>query len=222
MSVRVGQEIQTVLRQGQVSGAGEASHAGALGADASIDAARRSKSAGAAGPARDSSPSGDAGVAQRANGRADAGRQSKIPNPKSKFDPPWYADGLRFTCTQCGRCCGGAPGYVWVTPAEIETIAGQLGMARDDFVARHVRSVGVRHSLKELRNGDCEFLRRTPDGKALCGIYEVRPRQCRTWPFWPENLETPQAWAETAQNCPGMNHGRHHPLHVIQAALSRR
>ena len=27
---------------------------------------------------------------------------------------PWYRDGLRFTCTRCGNCCTGAPGYVWV------------------------------------------------------------------------------------------------------------
>ena len=27
--------------------------------------------------------------------------------------------GLRFECTQCGDCCTGAPGYVWVNKAEI-------------------------------------------------------------------------------------------------------
>ncbi|MFM1805538.1 MAG: hypothetical protein RL136_2417, partial [Planctomycetota bacterium] len=29
---------------------------------------------------------------------------------------PWYAEGLRFECTQCGNCCSGGPGAVWFTP----------------------------------------------------------------------------------------------------------
>ncbi len=42
-------------------------------------------------------------------------------------EQPWYKDGLRFKCTQCGDCCTGAPGYVWVNQAEIEGIAAELG-----------------------------------------------------------------------------------------------
>ena len=44
---------------------------------------------------------------------------------------PWYADGLQFECTQCGDCCTGAPGYVWVNKSEIEALAaeGQLTTA---------------------------------------------------------------------------------------------
>lgn len=137
-------------------------------------------------------------------------------------EAPWYADGLNFTCTQCGRCCGGAPGYVWVTPAETEAIAKRLAMPVADFEKRHVRNVGVRRSLRELRNGDCEFLLRRPDRTAYCSIYEDRPRQCRTWPFWAENLESRGTWDATAQGCPGMNKGQHHALPVIQAALTGR
>lgn len=132
---------------------------------------------------------------------------------------PWYAEGLRFTCTQCGRCCGGAPGYVWVNRAEVEGLAKRLGMSVAEFEKRHVRDVGIRKSLKELRNGDCEFLRRREDGTAYCAVYEDRPRQCRTWPFWKENLESREAWEETAKGCPGMNKGTLHELPVIQAAV---
>ena len=42
-------------------------------------------------------------------------------------DEPWYKDGLKFKCTQCGDCCTGAPGYVWVNQAEVEGIAAELG-----------------------------------------------------------------------------------------------
>ncbi len=135
---------------------------------------------------------------------------------------PWYAGGLRFTCTQCGNCCGGAPGYVWVSAAEIAALAGATGMAAEAFERLHVRPVGRRRSLKERPNGDCEFLRRTPAGKAFCSVYDARPRQCRTWPFWADNLETPEAWNDASAGCPGINSGQHHPLPVIQSALRGR
>ncbi len=42
-------------------------------------------------------------------------------------DGPWYQDGLRFTCTMCGKCCTGDPGYVWVTDEELAALAKFLG-----------------------------------------------------------------------------------------------
>lgn len=134
---------------------------------------------------------------------------------------PWYADGLSFSCTQCGRCCGGAPGYVWVDDPEIHAIAGALEMHPLEFMNRHTRRVGVRRSLREFSNGDCHFLIRDDDGKTRCSVHAARPLQCRTWPFWASNLSSRRAWEGTARDCPGMNHGEHFPLPVIQAALER-
>ena len=45
----------------------------------------------------------------------------------------WYADGLRFRCTQCGDCCTGAEGYVWVNQAEIDAMAARVGMTAEAF-----------------------------------------------------------------------------------------
>jgi Fe-S-cluster containining protein len=132
---------------------------------------------------------------------------------------PWYADGLCFSCTQCGNCCSGAPGHVWVTTAEIERIAAFCNLTVEDFSRRHLRRVGFGRSLLELPGGDCEFLDRLPDGKTQCRIHPVRPVQCRTWPFWKSNLSTPGDWQSAATGCPGINRGEHHPLPVIQAAL---
>ena len=39
---------------------------------------------------------------------------------------PWYADGLNFTCTQCGNCCTGGPGFVWISREEIVRLAAHL------------------------------------------------------------------------------------------------
>ena len=118
----------------------------------------------------------------------------------------WYSDGLRFKCTQCGNCCSGAPGYVWVTRKEIQQIAEYLG--RDDgwLTERELRRVGFRYSLTELADGDCIFLERR-DGRITCLIHPVRPTQCRNWPFWNSNLKSRAAWDQAAENCPGMNKG---------------
>lgn len=133
----------------------------------------------------------------------------------------WYKDGLRFTCTQCGNCCSGEPGYVWVTKDEIRRIASFRG--RDDgwLPEGELRRVGVRYSLTERPNGDCIFLKRE-GGKTMCSIYPVRPSQCRTWPFWEVNLRSPEAWAQEAKTCPGMNHGRHHDLVTIRNRVAKR
>jgi Fe-S-cluster containining protein len=119
----------------------------------------------------------------------------------------WYQAGLSFECTQCGNCCSGPPGYVWVTRKDIEAIARFVGLEDGKLDARYLRRVGLRHSLTERPGGDCIFLKRA-DGKSMCSIYPVRPLQCRTWPFWTENLSSPDAWNRAHLTCPGMNRGQ--------------
>lgn len=133
--------------------------------------------------------------------------------------PPWYAAGLRFTCMQCGRCCSGTPGYVWVTESEIDAVAAHCGLSPAEFTRGHVRQVGIRYSLLEKEGGDCEFLARLADGTTRCSIHPVRPAQCRTWPFWGSNLTSPADWSLTAAHCPGIDNGPCHPLPVIEASL---
>jgi uncharacterized protein len=126
---------------------------------------------------------------------------------------PWYKDGLRFECTQCGDCCTGAPGYVWVTKPEIEALAAQVGLTSDEFEERYVRKVGVRKSLREFSNGDCVFFDNVKRG---CTVYEARPIQCRTWPFWDSNLKTASAWQQTCEACPGSGQGKLFSLQQIE------
>lgn len=131
---------------------------------------------------------------------------------------PWYADGLAFECVRCGRCCAGpAEGYVWVKPADIQAIAALLKLSAEQVNRRYIRQVGRRHSLLESPpSKDCIFLRYDADGKSECLIYPVRPAQCRTWPFWPKNLDSPDAWARGQLRCPGINRGPVHHLEEVQ------
>lgn len=112
----------------------------------------------------------------------------------------WYKEGLAFKCTGCGGCCTGAPGYTWVSEEEIEKIADHLDLTLDEFARKYLRRVGKRWSLKELNPSyDCVFLK----GKE-CMIYPVRPTQCQTFPWWPQNLHSEETWAETARECEGI------------------
>ena len=127
---------------------------------------------------------------------------------------PWYEEGLRFECTQCGDCCTGAPGYVWVKPEEIVALANVVtGGDAEKFEDLYVRRVRARKSLKEFPNGDCVFF--DTDARK-CTVYEARPEQCRTWPFWDSNLASPSDWKHTCEVCPGSGKGKLYSLTQIE------
>ena len=134
----------------------------------------------------------------------------------------WFGDGLRFQCTQCGNCCTGPPGAVWFTDEEGETMAGQLGMTIEAFRKTWARRLKDGWSLKETlteHGWDCVFLdRQAEPGKAICRLYGARPGQCRTWPFWSENLESQAAWEDARRQtpCPGMGQGPLIPVEEIR------
>jgi Fe-S-cluster containining protein len=138
-----------------------------------------------------------------------------VSQPKAKTvsrGRPWYAGGLEFACTRCGRCCGGEPGYIWVTIQEVERAAAALGMDALDFCSAYVVEYDRGFSLRELDNGDCCML-----SGGRCSIYAARPLQCRIWPFWPSNLADETAWQRAARRCPGIGHGRRWSLAEIAA-----
>jgi Fe-S-cluster containining protein len=128
---------------------------------------------------------------------------------RRSYATPWYAAGLSFTCRRCGRCCAGPEeGYVWVTGDEIVAMAKAIDETPGDFRNKYTRNVGSRISLREDAKKDCVFLARDEQGLSLCRLYECRPMQCRTWPFWPGNLATAENWCHAQQRCPGINQGQ--------------
>ena len=141
---------------------------------------------------------------------------SGLPMSVSNPNSPWYRAGLAFTCTRCGQCCTGAPGYVWVTLEEIHRLASARDETIEDFSRRFVRRVGERYSLIEKPGGDCVFW----DSQVGCTVYDSRPIQCRTWPFWPENVETSEDWEHVQEVCPGSGHGRLYSLSEILSSIA--
>jgi Fe-S-cluster containining protein len=125
----------------------------------------------------------------------------------------WYEAGLAFECTQCGACCSGAEGYVWVEQAEIDAMAELMGMDIAQFERKFVRRVGIKKSLVEYPDGDCVFL---DPSTRKCSVYQARPIQCRTWPFWDSNLKSERTWQATCEVCPGSGQGRVYSLEEIE------
>lgn len=126
---------------------------------------------------------------------------------------PWYKNGLRFQCTQCGNCCTGTPGFVWVTDEELQAISEFLDKPIGELRLLYTRPARGKVSLTEYANGDCVFL--DPHTRR-CRVYPVRPAQCRTWPFWKSNVATPEAWERTQQACPGAGKGEFVSLDEIE------
>jgi len=132
---------------------------------------------------------------------------------------PWYHKGLKFECTQCGACCSGDPGFVWVNQAEVEAMAHAMQMELEAFRDKFTRRVGSRTSLVEYPDGDCIFLDPQTRG---CLVYAARPTQCRTWPFWGSNLKTREDWQETCAVCPGAGTGKLYDITHIESARKQK
>jgi Fe-S-cluster containining protein len=136
----------------------------------------------------------------------------------SGMSEPFYADGLRFSCTRCSRCCRLAPGFVFLTREDLSRLVQATGLPAREFVDRYCRQVGLnsfqRLSLKEKHNYDCIFWE-----EQGCTVYEHRPYQCRSYPFWRANLETRDTWEALKASCPGVGQGRLHSRREIEAWL---
>lgn len=130
---------------------------------------------------------------------------------------PWYAAGLKFVCTGCGACCTGS-GRVWLHDREITDIAEKLDLPVTQFVDESITRLEGRWALKENpQNGDCCFLK-----EGRCLIYHARPRQCRTFPWWPSTLQSEERWQEAKRICEGIEGEEAElvPLNEIQSQLA--
>ncbi len=118
-------------------------------------------------------------------------------------------------CLQCGRCC---ERWGWNQRGTVEDLVPWIREGRIEIL-RHVgirlkdgtRTSGIDLSLQDLpeiqqidywqhpdgrRMHSCPFFRRSPAGKAFCGIHEYKPAVCRDFMPWKGNS------IEFAGNCP--------------------
>jgi Fe-S-cluster containining protein len=143
--------------------------------------------------------------------------KTEAKTPK-KTDENWWHEGVQFACQGSGKCCTshGEYGFVFLTLEDRRRMAAHLQMSLSQFTRSHCEKFnGAYHLIEESQNPDCRFLK---DKK--CSVYEARPTQCRTWPFWPEVMK-PKAWKkEIVSFCPGVGKGKIIPREQIEKNLN--
>lgn len=127
----------------------------------------------------------------------------------------FFDNGIYFECIQCGACCTGAPGVIYVNESEIRSISDFLNMDMESFKQQHLYPFNDRFSIREHADGRCLFF---DEG---CKIYPVRPTQCRTFPFWFQNLRSEKKWHAIKKECPGIGKGRHYGKKEILEILNQ-
>ena len=113
----------------------------------------------------------------------------------------FFDDGIQFACKKCGLCCTGESGIIYVDEQEITTIAEFVGLHREVFVERCLYPFQDSYSIRETDDGRCIFFENG------CAIYPVRPVQCKTFPFWFQNMRSIETWASVCLQCPGIGKG---------------
>ena len=116
-------------------------------------------------------------------------------------DFPYKFDEIR--CSTCeGNCCIGESGYIWITKEEISKLALFQKISVEDVVVQSLRKVGYKYSINEIQLSKDNFVCKFFDlNKKQCSIYEVRPSQCRTFPFWDYYKEKVE---EVKKECPAI------------------
>ncbi|WP_096018907.1 YkgJ family cysteine cluster protein [Campylobacter lanienae] len=88
-------------------------------------------------------------------------------------------------CDECGgKCCTGESGYIWISEDEIRSLGEYLGYKTELIKEIFLDKFGNRYSIKEkpYKGGfACIFF---DEKNKNCSIYEYRPNQCRSFPFW--------------------------------------
>jgi len=142
--------------------------------------------------------------------------KTRINEPKERGDNQFYSRGLNFSCTRCSACCRHESGYVFLSEKDLSALLVNQNMGRKEFIKKYCRWIPAPEpgkeqlSLKEKRNLDCTFWK---DG---CTVYDSRPLQCRSFPFWEWVLSSKNNWKQMASECPGIDKGTLHSRDSIE------
>jgi Fe-S-cluster containining protein len=114
-----------------------------------------------------------------------------------------------FSCSRCSSCCRYESGFVFLSEHDVAELCRFSNVKKDEFIALYCRWVPYYDahyalSLKEKSNYDCVFFDAAADG---CAVYEARPVQCQTYPFWTHITASKEAWRDSAAHCPGIREG---------------
>ena len=137
---------------------------------------------------------------------------------RSRKSQNWYGEGIRFECQGSGKCCvsRGQYGYVYLNKKDRQRMAKVLGVSTQFFTRNFCsKTEGFFHLREDKSSKNCLFLK-----KNQCSVYEGRPTQCRTWPFWPELMNAKSWKKDVVGFCPGVGKGRLYKPEEIKKIVS--
>lgn len=117
---------------------------------------------------------------------------------------PWWMSGIPFSCQpDCGHCCDEPNGIVYLRPEDARVLASHHNLEVEEWLDLDCRqTLDGRFVLNSDPVTDvCIYL----DGDKRCTVYDARPAQCRSFPFWAENLRSDRSWEKTVAECPGLS-----------------
>jgi uncharacterized protein len=147
------------------------------------------------------------------------------------MDEAFYDAGLRFSCERCSYCCRGERGYIFLSPDDLRRLLHRFALDFKSFFRDYCTLVdagsGMALSLRDVERGagpagpglsyDCVFW-----GEGGCAVYEDRPVQCSTYPFWASIMESEASWRDEARSCPGIGAGELRSRSHIEECISAR
>lgn len=136
---------------------------------------------------------------------------------KATVPKKWWSEGIQFQCQGSGKCCTshGEFGFVFLSLKDRRRFAKHLGISTLKFTKEYCdQRSGAYHLKEDPKNTDCMFLKNKG-----CSVYEARPMQCRTWPFWPEVMGAKTWKKEVVSFCPGVGKGKIYTKEEIEMNL---
>jgi Fe-S-cluster containining protein len=110
---------------------------------------------------------------------------------------------------------------VYLSWEDLKKLAVRTNMDNESFFKTYCRWVTDYNgdevvSLKEKKNNDCIFWDQG------CTVYDSRPLQCVSFPFWESVVASKEAWEIASSGCPGINSGLLHNVDEITHLLRSR
>ena len=118
----------------------------------------------------------------------------------------FYENGIQFQCQGSANCCvsRGSYGYVYLSKKDLTRLSKFFNKSVKKFKNLYCHNSEGYFHLKEIyKNGNCIFLK-----NKKCTVYTSRPSQCRTWPFWKDNMNVKVWNQDISINCPGIGKGK--------------
>jgi uncharacterized protein len=106
--------------------------------------------------------------------------------------------------------------YVYVNDEEVGALADAVGMSKQSFRRSHTLIDDRGWTQLRFTDDFCPFLDRATN---RCTVYEARPVQCRTFPFWGDMIDE-RGWTHEAHTlCEGVGRGPLQPADLVEASI---